>query len=74
MSSRWTCVFCGQPITDERSAASFLFMARRGSAFEVAGHGPDDGSLEGSQFFCHSDCFTALMDGVVRAMVFDPDL
>lgn len=74
MPSRWTCVFCGQPIIEESAAASFLFMARRGDEFEVAGHWADDDSLEGSQFFCHPNCFTARMDATVRTMVFDPDL
>ena len=74
MSSRWTCVFCGQPIVDDSAAASFLFMARRSDAFEVAGHWPEDDSLEGRQFFCHPNCFTGRMDPLVRTMVFDPDL
>ena len=74
MPSRWTCVFCGQPITDESVAASFVFMARRGGEFEIAGHWPDDDSLEGRQFFCHPDCFTARMDATLRTIVFDPDL
>lgn len=54
--------------------SSFLFMARRGGEFEVAGHWPDDGGLEGHQFFCHADCFTARIDPTVRTTVFDLDL
>jgi hypothetical protein len=59
---------------EESDAASFLFMARRGGEFEVAGHWPDDDSLAGRQFFCHPDCFTGRMDVTLRTIVFDPTL
>jgi hypothetical protein len=73
MSQGWTCVFCAQSIAEDADAASFLFLARRSGEFLVVDHWADDDSLEGHQFFCHSDCFTERMDPTLRRAVFDPN-